>query len=511
MQWKYSYGRKHIIVIFFILFLIGNVISLLEPYVVGMIFNTIQLDSDSENFMSKLIFFISMLLVISIGHWCFHGPARIIERKNSYMIKKNFGLDMLNKILDLPSSWHRDHHSGDTIDKINRAQTALARFSETNFAYLQMIFRMFGSVVALFLVDYRAGLLATIMGSLSLLVINRFDKLLVKQYVKLYKGYNYVAAGIHDYVSNIVTIITLRLKGTVSKEISDRIDAPFSLYKKNVNINEIKWFSASFLVHSMLVITLIWISYDQYITTGLVVIGTLYMLYGYLDILGDTFYTFAWRWGMIVEHNAAIIAANPLFEAYDSLPEHGTHKLPAKWKHINIQNLNFSYGIAKKKGHHLYGVNLDLHKGKNIAFVGKSGSGKSTLMALLRGMYRTDFATVYCDKKPLAAGLSHLSETTTLIPQSPEIFNATIKENITMGLHFSQKQIDEVLKLSHFSQVVKRMKKGLQTNVMEKGVSLSGGEKQRLALARGLLAGENSDILLLDEPYIHDAVLHLLL
>jgi len=499
-QWKYSKGRRGYILAFSILFVIANVIQLFEPYVLGKVFTIIQLETNNPDFLSILFTWIGLLLFTSLGFWAFHGPARVIEKYNGFKVGRDYQMDLLNKVMALDASWHRDHHSGDTIDKCNRATTALLEFSQRNFVVFETVLRSGGPIVALLILDMRAALVAIIVTIITIGGLTKFDKALVKRYKKLYKMYNYTAAGVHDYLSNIVTVITLRLHNTVSKEITCRLNRPFELFKKNVKLDQVKWAFANFMIQTMIVVVLGWITYDAYKLEGLIIVGTIYTLYGYLRRLGMTFYNFAFRYGIIVEDNAKVKSAEVLFDAYDAMPDQTVRHLPRKWKHIAIRDLNFSYGIAKKKGHHLDGINLDLMRGKNIAFVGKSGSGKSTMMALIRGLYKAKNVIVSVDGKELEYGFAHMYEHTALIPQDPEIFNATIERNITMGLQFPKKTIKKVIEQARFASVVKRLKKGLDTNVMEKGVSLSGGEKQRLALARGLLAGQNSDILLMDEP-----------
>jgi ABC-type multidrug transport system fused ATPase/permease subunit len=86
-----------------------------------------------------------------------------------------------------------------------------------------------------------------------------------------------------------------------------------------------------------------------------------------------------------------------------------------------------------------------------------------------------------------------------LVPQEPEIFSSTIKENITLGLPTKAEEIKRVIKLARFNDVVAKLPKGLKSVINEKGVNLSGGQKQRLALARALLFAQDKQVLLLDE------------
>ncbi|HLN18925.1 MAG TPA: ATP-binding cassette domain-containing protein, partial [Patescibacteria group bacterium] len=178
--------------------------------------------------------------------------------------------------------------------------------------------------------------------------------------------------------------------------------------------------------------------------------------------------------------------------------------LPEDWKILEIKDLFFTYkgeyDGEKEERQTINGVSLKIERGKRIAFIGVSGSGKSTILSLLRGLHEADKVSAYCDGKKLKNGLKHIYESSTLIPQEPEIFNNTIEYNITLGVNVDRRKIKKVMRLANLEALIARLKKGLRTNVMEKGVSLSGGEKQRLALARGLLAAEDSEFLFLDEP-----------
>ena len=145
-------------------------------------------------------------------------------------------------------------------------------------------------------------------------------------------------------------------------------------------------------------------------------------------------------------------------------------------------------------------VSIKIKKGQKIALIGESGSGKSTILSVLRGLHSPQDGDVFYKGDKLDYGFVKLKHAITLIPQDPEIFNNTIGFNINMDLNYSDKDLNNSVRMAQFEKVLGRLENGLKTNVMEKGVSLSGGEKQRLALSRGLLAARNSDIILMDEP-----------
>ncbi len=160
--------------------------------------------------------------------------------------------------------------------------------------------------------------------------------------------------------------------------------------------------------------------------------------------------------------------------------------------------LRAAYVVSVSHTHNLKNVDLVLERGKKIALIGESGSGKSTMLTLLRGLENPEKVQVKVDGKAIDwhALASHM----TLIPQDPEIFENTIEYNVTAGIVHRAAEVREAIRLSRFDTVVARLPKGLQTNIKEKGVNLSGGEKQRLALARGIFAAKTSSLVLMDEP-----------
>jgi ATP-binding cassette, subfamily B, bacterial len=499
-EWKHLGNRKRYFILASFFFVIANVIGLFTPYIVGIIFNSVQMSISNIDELWNLIYWIFLLLVVNIGFWIFHGTGRYIETMNGFFTARNYTNSKINKVLELPIKWHKDHHSGDTIDKINKGSQGLSSFSShMTYRLISGIINIFGSLIIIFFVDITIATFALLYSVGVLFIVFRLDKKLIGYYKELNKKSNRVSAGIYDYVGNIITVVTLRLKKTVQREIDSRILESEIPTKKASIYNELKWGFASISITLMIVLSLSYKAYTSYITDGIILVGTLYILYGYLRNVGQTFFQFADLYGTITKHNANLLNAMPIDEAFDEIKEEIAGDLPYDWNEIRLENVNFSYN-DEGKDKHVDEVNISFKRGEKIALVGESGSGKSTILTLLRGLYAPNSGSLYCDEKRLNKGFSSLKKHITLIPQEPEIFNDTIKNNITMGIRTKNEDIMEAIKMSQFTIVVKRLVKGLETNVLEKGVSLSGGEKQRLALARGLLAAKRSDIVLLDEP-----------
>jgi len=501
-EWKNlgTKKRKRLFVGYISLFFIAGAINLIQPFLIGSIFNSIQQNIISHEDFSRLIFLISSLLLVTIGFWLFHGVGRILEELTGFQVNRSYINNKIKKVLELPIRWHKDNHSGDTIDKINRGSDAISNFAKaTTYDIVYAVTNLFGSVIVLLFLDWKIAIFTLGFSLICLSSIILIDRRLIKYYKELNTYGNKVSATIFDYVSNIITVVTLRLKKVVSKDVDKKLADSYSLNKKAVILNEIKWGAVSIAISLMIVIALIFRATTDYKATGIIMIGTLYMLYGYLSNVGQTFYGFAYLYGRLVKYSARISNAESIEEAYEALPPESSGKLPENWREIKLQNISFAYDINGKR-QHLNGINMKFRRAQKIALVGESGSGKSTVLSLLRGLYSPTNGELKCDNKKIEGAFSKLKSHVTLIPQDPELFNNTIKYNITLGQSIKKDELNKIISMAQFSAVVQRLDKGLDTNVLEKGVSLSGGEKQRLALARGLVAARDSEIVLLDEP-----------
>lgn len=176
---------------------------------------------------------------------------------------------------------------------------------------------------------------------------------------------------------------------------------------------------------------------------------------------------------------------------------------PLVWKGGNIQfdNVQFSYPSNPTR-HTLAGLTLDIPAGKKIAIVGSSGSGKSTIYRLLYRFYKPNSGRILIDGQDVdEVTLNSIREKISVVPQDTVLFNDTLGYNIHYGdLNASDEDVWEVVKLAKLDALVERLPLGLDTMVGERGLKLSGGEKQRVAIARCLL--KKAPIVILDEVSI---------
>ena len=164
-----------------------------------------------------------------------------------------------------------------------------------------------------------------------------------------------------------------------------------------------------------------------------------------------------------------------------------------------VDCLGFRYARARENAPSLDRVSIAFHRGERVALVGASGSGKSTLMRVLAGLYDAEAAVFRVDGTACPE-LRHLGDIATLIPQDAEVFEGSVRDNITFGVDYPPETLREAICIAGFEPVIASLPQGLDTVISERGLNLSGGQKQRMALARGILAGSRSSLLFLDEP-----------
>ncbi len=165
---------------------------------------------------------------------------------------------------------------------------------------------------------------------------------------------------------------------------------------------------------------------------------------------------------------------------------------------VDFKEVNFNY-IKNSEGPVLKSINLNIEGGKMTALVGHSGAGKSTIMNLIPRFYDVVSGDILIDKSSIyRTKIKSLRKNISLVSQDTTLFDDTIKNNIIYANRdVNNEAIIEAAKLSFADEFINRLPNKYDTIIGENGVRLSGGEKQRLSIARAML--KNSKIILLDE------------
>jgi ABC-type multidrug transport system fused ATPase/permease subunit len=500
--WRYARHQRKRYVLVYAMFVMANLVLAAHPLLYGWFVQSIQ--KDASNVLDNVWLYAGAYFLLTLAEWAFHGPARIMERKLAFDLSKNFLDEMYHQALHLPISWHQDHHSGSTINRIRKAYEALKDFFQNGFMFLHAFAKFIFSFIAIIWFSPLFGAIGVLIGIVNVWVIFKFDIPFIKALDETNEKEHVVSSTLFDSLSNIITVITLRLEKRMKISLMSKVDEVFLPFLRSITINEWKWFTAGMFIAVIYVVVTVGYVYQNYVPGQVFLVGGLVTLLSYVNQFTSVFQDIAWQYTEIIRYNTEVQTARSISENYNKQhrPDAG-EALPENWQQIEISNLNFSYGPVYDKdnrAHSLHGLRIRIQKGQRIAFIGESGSGKSTLLALLRGLYTPENGTeVLIDNQHLV-DMQILADQITLFPQDPEIFENTIEYNITLGLPFDHEEIIEVCRTAHFTDVIEKLPNGLDSNIQERGVNLSGGQKQRLALARGILAARSSEIVLLDEP-----------
>ena len=499
--WRYARNERPRYIFTYGLFIIAGIIDAMHPILFGWFVNNVQ--QDGGNAFHYVTLFAFGYILLKLFEWLFHGPARILERKLAFNMSQNFLTELYHQALHLPVKWHQDNHSGATINRIRKAYEALKHFFESGFMYLYAINKFVFSFGAMLYFSPLFGSIGIVLGAFTIYIILQFDRPYIETLDEVNEKEHVISSTLFDSLSNIITVITLRLEKSMEAGLLSKIQAVWQPFRRNTLINEWKWFVADTLVAIIYVVIAVGYVYQNYETGKVFLVGGLVTLLGYVNLFTSVFHDVAWQYTEIMRYNTDVQTARTISAAYDENHRgRSSQKLPDIWTKMDIKNLNFSHRETYDEGHapqSLHDINLTFKRGQRIAFVGESGSGKSTILALLRGLYTPQYGMVFSIDDAIF-DISTLNETVTLFPQEPEIFENTIEYNITLGLPFEEKMVWEVCDLAHFSETAKQLPNVLSSNIKEKGVNLSGGQKQRLALARGILAAKESQVVLMDEP-----------
>lgn len=495
--WKYAAEQRRIILMYHGMYFFAMCFELTVPWLFGELVDTLQ-KAGNELFRESAIL-LGWIVFCKVGMWSLHGPARVMERRAGMIVYINYIDSMFRKLTELPLSWHQDNHTGATINRIRTSGLALRSFAETGFISFQRVITLAGSIAILVWFNWMIGIASLVSFVLSMVIIISLNKYMTKAIHQSNEAAHIATATFFDFVSNIVSIVILRLQKFAQLSMHAKLELATPPYVAEAKVNEWRYFLYTMLNVSMLSAILLGYIHFQIAAGVAIAAGTLVTVYMYQDRVGSQGFDFMSLHSTWLNSLTSLRSTQPLMEDHARLVSPAPHVIDDAWRNINIRDLSFMYKVQmKNRARTLENVNLRIGNGEKIALIGTSGGGKSTLLSLLRALHPPLTADVDVDGKPMP--FSGLAEVTTLIPQDPEIFENNIRFNVSFGLDVPDEEVYKSLALAEFMPVLTHLVSGLDTDIREKGVNLSVGQKQRLALARGLFAAEQSDIILLDEP-----------
>jgi ABC-type bacteriocin/lantibiotic exporter with double-glycine peptidase domain len=223
---------------------------------------------------------------------------------------------------------------------------------------------------------------------------------------------------------------------------------------------------------------------------------------GVIASIASHFQTFA-------RQHAEYASADLIRSSVPTVPAPASTPSKQPWQRLTIHDLTFRHACARGGEPALERLALSLERGRRYALIGASGSGKSTLMRVLAGLHCAERLALTLDDGPThvspAETAQLLRARATLIPQDAELYEGTLAENLGLcesvqGLPPAPTEYEKALAATCATEFVRTTPLGLEVPIAERAADWSGGQRSRVALARGVLAACGSDIVLMDEP-----------
>lgn len=503
--WLHAAGERARLVTSTVILGGSQVVKLAIPWLAAQAINSLQKEGVAG--AAGTLWWILAILGVSALTWLLHGPGRVLERKVGVQVRRSMADTLYTRLARAPLTWHDRHHSGDVQHRMGQATTALSDFAQTQFLYLQNTVNLIGPLVALTMLSWLAGGMA-LMGYVAIgAVIIAFDKALMRRAVQENTAERRYSSALLDCLSNISTIMSLRLHGSTRRLLGKRMDAVFEPLKSSIVLTEWKWCCVDLMTVTLawgLVVAYAWSGHVE----GAMLLGNLFMVYQYAQQAGSVIGSLAANFQNFARVQTNFASAETLWQAPQRDPQATAPAAEHDWSRLSVCDLSFAHDVEpciemgqdpEQARGGVQGVSFTLHRGERLALVGPSGSGKSTLLRMMAGLYEPSHGHIEVDGVAVL-GKRHIGDVATFIPQESEVFEATVRDNIAFDLDHDELAVVRAVQISSFDAVLSGMPQGLNTFISEGGSNLSGGQRQRLCLARGVLAAQGSSVVLLDEP-----------
>lgn len=502
MKLLYSYLQKHKLLLFFALLMatINICFSLSDSIITGKLMQDCGVGI--AKYKGNEIGFIK-----SVGFWLglSLGAAmisRITKNFQDYftnIVIQRTGAEMytdgIKKSLDLPYVDFEDQSSGQTLNKLQKARTDSEKLITLSISLIfQTIIGFIFVIVYVSKYDYRIAFVfvitAPIIAYLSSFLgkkIKAVSRTIVMQTIAL-------AGSTTESLRNIELVKSLGLTAQEESRLNSNTNKILQLEIQKIRFIRSLSFIQGTTVHFMrtcVVFALYYFLFSEKIVVG--------------DLLTMVFFTF-FIFNPLQELSAFIIAKNETkvsMENFEQLLNAQSEYKPEQPEHFGkinslvFKNVSFQHKSAKHPA--VENINFDIKQGETVAFVGPSGAGKTTLVKLLVGLYQPAIGNVlYNSIDSKAIDLLELRQQLGFVTQDAQLFSGTIRENLLfVKPEATDEEILNALQRASCSNLLTRAENGLDSTIGEGGIKISGGEKQRLSIARAIL--RNPNLLIFDE------------
>ncbi len=446
--------------------------------------------NESSAIVRLLIYYGLLTIVILLFSYLSNVVMTLIGNKLSLHIRQ----DAFKKINRLPLDYFTKEPSGKIVTKIiNDIDGAESLFTVIT-DIIKSIISLVMVYIALFRISVKLSLLTFIFFPFVILWMTIYRKFINKYYHRIREMNSIINANMSQYVNGMSVIQEFNKEDTMYKEYDDLLDTNYHNKMKSSAISSTFGGQLLLFVQNILVSIVIYYFSLQFLNkTSELTAGLIYL---YINYIGKVMAPIESIFSDLNTLEDSYVASCRIFDLLDEEEDKylGFNERPNLDGDIKFDHITFKYDTVQV----LNDVTLDVKGGSFIGIVGKTGSGKSTLMNLLLRFYDIENGNIYINGKDfMDYTKQEVRSNIGYVLQEPAIFSGTIKSNIVLDKEYSDKEVEDVLRLIGANKFIDGYKDGINTTLEYLGGNLSTGEKQLISFARILL--RDPRIVILDE------------
>jgi len=469
------------------------------PFLAGRIFDGIVAVSRREEAVAQtlanaLLLWLAIRILSDISQWRIATKKSFIAtRLESEYIARGFG-----KLLEMPMSFHKHRKHGEVTDRINRASSQLEIIVEDILITLapQFLSIVIALVIAIFINLEMAMILVAAL-FVYIAVLWKSVPQLGGIQTKMNRAYNRAYGKAYDVLGNVQEVKQATMEKIEARRLlDDFVNKAAGFWLKLVAIRQRLGFWQRILV-TLTQLSIFFISIFL-VRDGAITPGQLVAFNGYAAMFFGPFVVLGNHWHTVQNGLISIIRAENILKTPTEVYEPPNAVIITELKgDVRFKNVRFGY---EKDQDVLKGISFEAKPGEVVALVGESGVGKTTILDLLLGFYFPREGKLLIDGHDIRElDLTSYRRQIAVVPQEVTLFNDTIMNNIKYGSPGASEKAARLAAVqAHASEFIESFPKKYRQLVGWRGIKLSTGQKQRLAIARAIL--RNPKILILDEP-----------
>lgn len=406
-------------------------------------------------------------------------------------------IDVFSKVQSLGLKYFDQTPAGSIVSRVTNDTEAIKDMFVTVIAtFIQGGFLLIGIFIAMFILNIKLGLFCVVLIPLLLFVMSLYRKLSSRFYLDMRERLSQLNAKLSESLSGMGIIQVFRQEKRLRSEFGMINEQHYKAGMKNIKIDGLLLRPAIDLIY--IVGLIIVLSYFGITSLNHVVeIGVLYAFINYLDRFFEPVNQMMMRLSL---YQQAIVAGSRVFTLLDEgelAPAQNEEKsLSIEQGKIEFKDLSFSYNGKQDVLKH---ISFTAHPGETVALIGHTGSGKSSIINLLMRFYEYERGDIFIDGQSIRNFTkTELREKMGLVLQDPFLFYGTVKGNIRLhAKDMTDKQVEEAARFVQAHTFIGKLEDGFDHKVVERGTTLSSGQRQLIAFARTIAT--NPKILVLDE------------